>query len=186
MSNIDQALETQKKNIEATTGKSVQQLIAMVHQSGLSKHTDVIAMLKTTLELGHGNANLIAHLAKQARAPIADVATDPLDALYVGGKSALRPIHLKLLDILNSLGEFESAPKQKYISYRRKKQFAMIGPATNSRIDLGLNVKGLPDDDRLQVMPAGKMCQYQVKLTTLDDVDEKIENWLKAAFNSAG
>ena len=106
--------------------------------------------------------------------------------LYTGPKAALRPIHEALLAKMRPLGEFEAAPKQKYISYRRKKQFAMIGPPTNSRVELGLNIKELPDSPRLEKLPPGKMCNYQVKLTDVSQVDAELAGWIKQAFAAAG
>jgi hypothetical protein len=34
----------------------------------------------------------------------------------------------------------------------------MIGPATNTRVEVGLNVKGLEANPRLLEQPAGSMC----------------------------
>lgn len=186
MADPQKALETQLRNIQARTGKSLEQLVALVKGSGLAKHGEIVAMLKADLGLGHGDANTLAHVAKQAGSTPAADAGDPLDALYTGPKAALRPIHEALLKQLGKLGGFEAAPKQKYVSYRRKKQFAMIGPATNTRVDLGLNSKALPDSPRLEKLPAGQMCQYRVKLTEAGQVDAELAGWIKLAYDAAG
>ena len=185
MTDIQKAVETQLRNIQARTGKSPDDLFAIIRASGLAKHGEIVAHLKAELGLGHGDANTLAHVAKQAAAP-KQVAEDPLDTLYTGPKIALRPIHEALLAKMKPLGEFEAAPKQKYISYRRKKQFAMIGPPTNSRVELGLNIKELPDSPRLEKLPPGKMCNYQVKLTDVSQVDAELAGWIKQAFAAAG
>ncbi|HEX5757113.1 MAG TPA: DUF5655 domain-containing protein [Arenimonas sp.] len=186
MADLEKALATQIHNIEARTGKSRDQLIADIRSCGLTKHSEIVAMLKSSLGLGHGDANTIAHLAKAAGQAPADAAADPLDALYTGAKAALRGIHDALLPPLQRLGAFESAPKQKYISYRRKKQFAMIGPATNTRVEVGLNIKELPASPRLEKLPAGQMCNYRVKLTDVAEVDAELVGWIKAAYDAAG
>ena len=87
---------------------------------------------------------------------------------------------------IHKFGEFEEAPKKTYVSYRRKKQFAMIGPATNSRIELGLNVKSLTASERLQELPAGQMCNFKVKLSAVSEVDQELIVWIKAAYDAAG
>lgn len=185
MTDIQKAVETQLRNIQARTGKSLDELFAFIRRSGLAKHGEIVAHLKAELGLGHGDANTLAHAAKQAAAPKA-AAEDPLDALYTGPKATLRPIHEALLAKMKPLGDFEAAPKQKYISYRRKKQFAMIGPPTNSRVELGLNIKELPDSPRLEKLPPGKMCNYQVKLTDASQVDAELAGWIRQAFDAAG
>ena len=117
---------------------------------------------------------------------MADPGADPLDVLYVGPKAALRPVHEALLARMAGFGAFEAAPKQKYVSYRRNRQFAMIGPATNTRVELGLNVKNLPEHARLQKMPAGRMCDFRVDLTDAAQVDADVVAWLRAAYDAAG
>lgn len=184
MTDIQKAVQTQLRNIQARTGKSLDELFAIIRGSGLAKHGEIVAHLKTELGLGHGDANTLAHAAKQAAAPKPS-GGDPLDALYTGPKAALRPIHEALLAKMKALGDFETAPKQKYISYRRNKQFAMIGPATNTRVELGLNIRELPDSPRLEKLPPGKMCNYQVKLTDASQVDAELAAWIKRAFEGS-
>jgi hypothetical protein len=87
---------------------------------------------------------------------------------------------------IRAFGPFEEAPKKTYISLRRKKQFAMIGPATNTRVEVGLNMKGIDATDRLESLPPGQMCSYKVKLTKVEEVDAELIEWLRTAYQSAG
>jgi predicted transport protein len=184
MSNLDKALETQLANIEQRTGKKVDALIAELNASGLEKHMQRVAFLKASLGMGHGDANTIAHLAKQADEPAAP--ENPLDAIYVDKKAHLRPIHDALLNKMQALGECEVVLKKRYISYRRNKQFVMIGPATNSRVDVGVNAKGLQASPRLLEQPAGRMCQYVVRVTAVEEIDDQLIAWMSEAYQQAG
>ena len=186
MADVQKALATQAQNIEIRTGKTMQQLIAYVAGSGLDKHGEIVSLLKSSLGLGHGDANAVAHLAKAAKKSPDHFAADPLDTLYVGPKVTLRPIHDALLVHLSRFGAFEASPKQKYVSYRRKKQFAMIGPATNTRVDVGLNIKELPSSSRLETLPAGQMCNIRVKVTEAAQVNSELIAWIKEAYDAAG
>ena len=190
MADLDKALATQLANIEKRTGKSLAELTEIVRNSGLSKHGELVSMLKSTLGMGHGDANTLVHTVRQSAGKKAAAARglsteQVLDGLYAGPKAALRPIHDKLLVELRKLGSFEEAPKKTYVSYRRKKQFAMIGPATRTRVEVGLNVKGLQATDRLQALPAGQMCNYKVKLTHVQEVDAELVAWIRLAYESA-
>jgi hypothetical protein len=92
----------------------------------------------------------------------------------------------KLMAAINKFGEFEIAPKKGCVSLRRKKQFAMIGPATNTRFEVGLNMKGMKATARLLAMPPGGMRQYKVNLTDAKEVDKELIDWIKQAYESAG
>ncbi len=87
---------------------------------------------------------------------------------------------------VEKLGPCEIAPKKGYVSLRRKKQFAMVGPATKTQVEIGLNVRNLAADARLVVVPPGAMCNYKVRLSTAGEVDATVKDWLKRAYESAG
>ncbi len=109
-----------------------------------------------------------------------------LDQIYSGKKAALRPIHERLMAEIQKFGAFEVLPKKGYLSLRRKKQFAMLGPGSNTRLELGLNVKDLPAAERLILQPKGSMCDYIVRLSELEQVDEEVVGWAHLAFERAG
>lgn len=190
MADPEKAVATQLGNIEKRTGKSIPELAELIRASGLAKHGEIVAMLKSTLGMGHGDANTLVHHVKRAEPGSAEAppssAADALAVIYAGQKAALRPIHERLLEEIRGFGEFEEAPKKTYISFRRKKQFAMIGPATNTRVEVGLNMKGVEGTERLQALPAGQMCNYKVRLGALDEVDEELLGWIRRAYESAG
>jgi hypothetical protein len=190
MADPRKAVETQLANIEARTGKSLAELATLLKSSGLARHGELRDFLKQKLALGHGDANaVVAHVLSQAGAASqvpGNVGGDLLAGIYIGPKSALRPIHDALMKAIDQFGQYEVAPKKGYVSLRRKKQFAMIGPATNTRVELGLNMKGVAATARLVEMPAGGMCNYKVKLTQVDDVDQEVISWVHRAFDSAG
>jgi hypothetical protein len=142
-------------------------------------------MLKRDLAMGHGDANTLVTLyLRPAEKPSGD--GDVLAEIYSGGKADLRPIHDKLMGAIAAFGEFEIAPKKSYVSLRRKKQFAMIGPATKTRVEVGLNMKGVPATSRLIAMPAGGMCQYKVNVMEAGEIDKELIGWIKQAYDSAG
>ncbi len=186
---LNKAVETQLNNIQTKTGKSLDDLVAWVKSTGLSKHGEIRDRLKTDLGLGHGDANTLTHYALQSdgASQAANKSSDAvLDEIYAGPKAALRPIHEALMARIETFGEFEIAPKKGYVSLRRKKQFAMLGPATNTRFELGLNMKDVEGTERLLAQPPGGMCQFKVKFTDASEVDDEVFGWIRRAFDAAG
>lgn len=189
---VDKAFETQLKNIQTRTGKSLDELFSLIRQSGLEKHGEIRDMPKTSLGLGHGDANTLVHnyrkAAEAAAAPASSAPSsgDVLDEIYSGAKAGLRPIHDRLMAAINAFGAFEIAPKKAYVSLRRKKQFAMIGPATKTRVEVGLNMKGVEGTPRLLAQAPGGMCQYKVNVTDAAEVDPELIAWIRQAYEGAG
>ena len=188
MTDIAQAVATQIANIQKRTGKSLAQLTAMLNASGLTKHGELRDYLKTELGLGYGDANTVVHLAKQSHGDAINAGKsedEVLDGIYTGAKADLRPIHDAIMKKLSKFGEFEVAPKRSYVSLRRSKQFATVGPATKTQVEVGFNMKGVDATDRLLVIPPGGMCNYKVRLSTEKEVDAKLMSWFRTAFDSA-
>jgi hypothetical protein len=197
---MDKATETLLANLQKRSGKTLDELTALVRNSGATKHGQAVAMLKETLGMGHGDANMVAHLTFSPEriygtAPAAGDAAGAgsgasidaeLDRIYTGPRAALRPIHERVMKEIEKLGTFEQAPKKTYISLRRKKQFAMVGPATNTRVEVGLNMKDVKGTARLEALPPGGMCQYKVRLSAPSEVDAELVGWIRAAYEAAG
>lgn len=191
MNIVDKAFQTQLTNIQAKTGKSLDELKEIVRTSGLTKHGEIRDMLKRDVGLGHGDANTLTHYCLESRREVADTpAEESLDdivaQIYAGPKAALLPIHEKIMAAITTVvGPYETSPKKTYLSLRRKKQFAMVGPATNTRIEVGLNMKDVASTDRLVAEKPGGMCQYKVKVTDASEVDDELIGWIKQAYDGA-
>jgi Domain of unknown function (DUF5655)/Domain of unknown function (DUF4287) len=194
MADPQAAVLTQLRNIEARTGKRIAELHELLTASGLQKTGERRSLLMEQLGMGYGDANTVALLMGKplpaldgsAPPPAAAEAGDMLDTIYSGKKAALRPLHDAVMALVKPWGEFEQAPKKSYVSLRRKKQFAMLGPATQTAVELGLNVKDLPPAARLKAQAPGGMCQYTVRLSAVEEADAELAGWLRAAFDAAG
>jgi hypothetical protein len=188
MSSLDKAFQTQLDNIQKKTGKSLDELAVIIKKSGLSKHGEIRDYLKRELGLGHGDANALVHAVLQSdsqRAAEGKSADAVLDEIYTGAKAGMRPIHEALMEQIVKFGAFEIVPKKGYVSLRRKKQFAMIGPKTNTRFEVGINAKDLGKNARLLEQPKGSMCNYVVNITDAQEVDSELIAWIKSAYEGA-
>jgi hypothetical protein len=188
MTDLEKAYAAQLTNIEKRTGKSLAQLAEIVQASGVTKYGEVRAMLIRDLAMTFGDANAIArYLAKGGAQESAETTSinDIVAGFYAGAKAGLRPIHDQVMSAIAALGEFEIAPKKTYLALRRKKQFAMVGPGTKGRVEVGLNMKGVTPTERLIELPPGGMCNYVVRLISVDEVDDALIAWLKLAYDNA-
>jgi len=196
MADPQAATLTQLRNIQARTGRSIAELLAAAAAGGATKHGERRAWLMAQVGLGYGDANAVALFAGKplpdlgaapasAPAPASD-ADDPLDTIYSGAKAGLRPVHDAVMLAVQALGAFERAPKKGYVSLRRQKQFAMVGPATKELVEIGLNAKDLPDHPRLKRLPPGGMCQATTRIGSPAEVDALLTGWLRQAYDAAG
>jgi hypothetical protein len=194
MADPESARLTQLRNIQVKTGKSIGELHAVIAKSGLEKVGQYRALLIEQCKLGYGDANTVAlfygkpmpHLDGLGAEELATPAGDPLSAIYVGAKAHLRPLHETVLGLIGKFGPFDVAPKKSYVSLRRKKQFAMVGPATKDLIAIGINARQLHTTTRLRAMPPGGMCQYEVRIGSAQDLDKELLDWVRTAYDSAG
>lgn len=193
MSIVDKGLEAQIHNIEEQYGKSLSEWIALIKESGTTKHTDMVTMLKSQYGMSHSSAHRVALKAREADgASMVQAAKasgrDPVEDMYSSKKANLKPLHDALMTAITSFGnDIELAPKKGYVSLRRKKQFAMIQPASVTRIDIGLILKGVPPTERLEsASNFNALFTHRVRVNSVNDVDEQLITWLKQAYDLAG
>jgi hypothetical protein len=184
MSDPDKALATQLANIEKRTGKTLAEFTQVIRESGLEKHGEIRDMLRSQFDLGYGDAHTLVFLARQpASTPSGDEA---VDGLYSGAKATLRPVHDALMAAIGEFGDFEIAPKKTCVSLRRRKQFAMIGPATKTQVEVGINTKATLTSPRLKTSKPNSMCNYTCRLTEAGEADAELLGWIRRAYDEAG
>jgi hypothetical protein len=189
MATVEEGLQAQIRNIEATYGKPMSEWLAIIAASGLTTHTEVVAMLKNDYGMTHGAAHRVSLVARQsAAAAQAGQDSDPVSALYTGRKANLRPVHEALMSAITAFGDdIEVASKKGYLSLRRRKQFAMIQPSAAGRIDVGLILRDAPAGGRLESAAGfNALFTHRVRVSGLPDIDAELTGWLHSAYDRAG
>lgn len=180
MASPEEMIETMIASMQEKTGRPLDAWFVLLDESGLQKHGEKVALLKSEHGLTHGYANMIVTLAGRRGTEEVD-----LVAAQYTGKEALRPIYDAIASFVESFGDdVEVSPKQAGVSLRRKKQFALVTPATKTRVDLGLNLSQVPATERLRESTG--MCSRNVQLTDAGQVDAEVRGWLRAAYDAAG
>ena len=179
---MEKALQTMIDNMPEKTGKSLIEWKAILKTKSFSKHSEAVNFLKKKHQVSHGFANTIVTLSKEEQDTPADLVANQ----YLG-KEGLLPVYERLLSVVKNFGQdVIITPKKTSVSIIRKKQFALIKPATKTRIDLGLKLKDKPTTDRLENSgPFGSMCTHRVRLSNAEQIDSELKEWLKEAYQQA-
>jgi hypothetical protein len=176
---------TQLRNIEAATGLTLDDFRAGIEAAGLERHGEIVAWLKTTQGLTHGNANLVALRVREAMAGGAPKASDLLEAQYAGARAALRPVYERVAEVARQVGPDVQVVIQKTgVSFRRARQFALVQAPSATRVTLGLNLDVTPDDPRVRAVTG--MCSHLVELRDPAAVDDAVAGWIRSAYDRAG
>lgn len=184
---VDAAAATMIRNLKEKTGKTLDQWVALVAKEGCSKHGEGVKWLKSVHGMGHGYANLVMMAVAGRVGPGATSGDDLLDQQYAGDKAVLRPLYDRVLQQVLAFGaDVEVAPKKTYVSLRRSKQFALVQPSTKTRLDVGLNLKGVPPTGRLEASGSfNSMCTHRVRVESAADIDKALTAWLRKAYDLA-
>lgn len=179
---MEKALQTMIDNMPEKTGKSLEEWKQVLKTENFEKHGVAVKYLKETHGVTHGFANTIVTLSKENTQTPADLVTSQYK-----GKESLKPIYDKLISVANNFGsDVIITPKKGSVSAIRKRQFALIKPATKTRIDLGLKLPEKPNTDRLGPSgPFGTMCTHRVQLTSIEQIDKELISWIKEAYEKA-
>jgi Domain of unknown function (DUF5655)/Domain of unknown function (DUF4287) len=185
MGKVEDATATMIANLEAMTGKTMEAWVELVQAEKLGKHGEMVSFLKTKHGMGHGYANLVALSVKGGGTLTRG--EDPVGEQYAGAKAALRPIYDAILTAVRKFGgDVEVAPKKANVSLRRSKQFALVQPSTATRMDVGINLRGVTPAGRLEASGSfNSMVSHRVRLESAKGVDKELIGWLKQAYDQA-
>ncbi|MDQ6789317.1 MAG: DUF5655 domain-containing protein [Candidatus Dormibacteraeota bacterium] len=176
----EEGIQSQLRNIESSYGRSIDQLVADVAGSGLTKHSEVVAMLKQRYGMSHGSAHRVSLVAR-------DRLTGPQSDVSVAPPAFLRATYEELMQTITALGDdVEQAPKKGYLSFRRRKQFAMLQPGAKW-VNLGLILPGAEPGGRLEAaLKWNALFTHRVRVASAAEIDDKIRVWLRDAYLAAG
>lgn len=184
---MDAGTQTMIDNLYKNTGKTLEDWIAIVTEEKLQKHGEILKFLKENHSFSHGFANLVAHKALKTDAGSAENQDDLVKKQYQG-KKQFWPIYLQLIGEIEGFGnDVEFAPKNTYVSVRRKKQFALLNPVTKTRYEIGINLKGQPAQGILEAeTKSNAMCSHKINVTHESEITDEVIAWLRKAYDSAG
>ncbi|MEQ8924812.1 MAG: DUF4287 domain-containing protein [Fulvivirga sp.] len=179
---MEPALKTMIDNMPEKTGKSLEEWKKLLKSKSFEKHSEAVNFLKKEHGVTHGFANTIVLLSKEDNSTNEDLVANQYE-----GKETLMPIYEELLKVVTSFGkDVTVTPKKGSVSIIRKRQFALIKPATKTRIDLGLKLPGKELTKRLENSgPFGTMCTHRVQLTEIKNIDSELRDWLEEAYEMA-
>ena len=177
--------EAQLRRIEESLGRTAADVADEIGRNGIERHSEVVAYLKNTHGLTHGNANLLAQVVREKLTGGPMTPEDLLAAQYSGSKSALLPAYHALSSVAEGVGPDVTKVVQKTgVSFRRKKQFALIQAPSAKRIRLGLNLGATPEDPR--VVATSGMCTHGIDIASPEEVDADVAAWIQASYDRAG
>lgn len=174
------------ENLKINTGKSLDEWIQIVKSTKLQKHGEILKFLKGDHGFTHGFANLVAH--KTLKSDAGSQGDEDLLKNQYKGKEHFKGLYDQLVAEISHFGsDTEFLPKKAYTSVKRKKQFAMLIPATKTRFDIGINLKGFEPKGILETdTKTNGMCSHRICLSSETDLTPEVYAWLKKAYELAG
>ncbi len=172
--------------VKAKTGKTPADFATLAEQKGLSKHGEIVAWLKGDFELGHGHANAIAAVLLKSDSFKAKP-DEKLEKLFSGKKAGWRKAYDQLAEQIRALGaDVELSANETYVNVlKAKKKFAIVQPSSADRLDIGIKLKGIEAEGRLEAAGSwNAMVTHRVKIGSAEEIDSEILTWLKQAYQA--
>jgi predicted transport protein len=182
------SLQAYLDNIQAKTGKTPQDFLALADKKGYLKvgvkTSEIVNWLKTDYGLGHGHAMAIVLTFKNATQPH-QTKDERISKHFQGEKAKWLKPYEDLFVKINKFGpDISVAPTDSYISFLRgKKKFAIL-QVTRDRLDIGVKVKGAKTTHRFE--PAGEwnsMVTHRVRITEPEQINVEVLDWIEQAYD---
>ncbi|MBK6390869.1 MAG: DUF4287 domain-containing protein [Saprospiraceae bacterium] len=167
------------------TGKSLEQWLPVVKASGLTKQMEITNWLKSSHELNHMQASLLAGLYLNHGMPVYQNESSLLDNQFIKSEQ-MRPLfEVVSRKIMSLFPDAQLIPKKTYLSFTATREFAAIN-IKPKEIRLGVDLGDQAFDDTLQKSKlTGPMprISHMVVLTDIGQFDKKVISYLQASFD---
>jgi hypothetical protein len=187
-------LLTQKwvADLKTKTGRSLDEWLALVKKSGPKDEKSRREWLKSKHDLGTNSAWWLAERADGKGTESSDpdaylaAAENYVEAMFAGGKAALRPLYDRILHLaLDMADDVKACPCQTIVPLYRKHVFAQIKPTTRTRIDLGFALGARKVEGRL--IDTGGFAKkdritHRIPISSPGEIDDEVQKWLRLAY----
>lgn len=174
------------------TGRTLEEWLALIRRTGPPTEKERRVWLKQEYGLGTNTAWWLAERADGKGAeedtPKAylQMALQYVEEQYAAKKAHLRPLYDALLALGKSLGDdVKACPGKTIVPLYRNHVFAQLKAPNQSRIDLGLALKGVKAAGRLIETGGaekGDRITHRLSLTSLEEIDDEVRRWLRKAY----
>ncbi len=178
------------------TGRSIDQWVKLVKKEGPASESERRDWLKKVHGFGTNAAWWIAErsVGKSDDSDPEQYLRDAVkyvEDMYAGSKSALKPIHDRLIELARSVGEVQICPCKTMVPIYRNHVVAQIKPSTIKRIDFGLFLKGSKKKPSKRLIDTGGLAKgdritHRIPITTLDEIDDDLQSWFRIAYDLDG
>jgi len=188
-------LMTQKwiGDLKQKTGRTLEEWLKHIKKEGPADESERRTWLKEKYNLGTNTAWWLAErsVGKGGESGDPDLylesAQRDVEKMFSGGKAHLKPIYDALLKLgLKTGKEAKACPCQTIVPLYRNHVFAQIKPTTQTRIDMGFALGDMKPTGRL--IDTGGFAKkdritHRIPITSVDDIDDEVKHWLKAAYD---
>ncbi len=181
--------------LKETTGRSLEEWIAIVQKDGPKDEKSRFAWLKTKHKLGMNRAGWIAERAEGKGGDLdtpevyLKSAVRYVEGQYAGPKEKLRPIFDELLRLGKSMGsDVKACPCKTIVPFYRVHVFAQIKPTTNTRIDLGFALTHYKGKLPKRLIDTGGLAKkdritHLIEITAVEQINGEVKKWMKTAYD---
>lgn len=173
--------------LQAKTGKTLEQWIAIIKKSGPSTEKERREWLKTEHGFTTNYAWFVAERAGDNRSLLEKYDPDTMvEDIFAGPKAAFKPVYDAILAFGFKLGkDVKVCPCKTMVPFYRKHVFAQVKVPNRSRLDLGFALKDTPVRGRL--IDTGGFAKkdritHRIEIVALADFDDEAKKWLRFAY----
>lgn len=168
--------------LENRTGVGVDAWNRRIAKERLDDEASLRAWLTSQGVTGYGQSLLVMERFGYPDFLLA-TADELIDAQYED-RPGLRPIFDGLLAAAKRFGKVEVQARKTYVSLLSpRRTFARVQATTKGRVDLGLRLERQTPVGRLVPSRIHATMRLQIGLSTVDDVDDEVLQWLRRAYD---
>lgn len=162
------------------TGVDVTAWNQRIQAQGLKDEKALRAWLETQGVTGYAQNLLV--MERFGYPDFMQASAEELIQVQYADRPHLRPIFEAILSAALGFGDVTIQARKTYVSLMTaRRTFARVQATTKQRVDLSLRLKGQKPGGRLQPSRIHESTPLQVSLTTPEDVDAKVIDWLQKA-----